>query len=498
MRASGVLMPIFSLSSPYGIGTLGKEAKDFIDFLKKSGQTYWQILPIGPTGFGNSPYQPFSSFAGNPYFIDFRLLTKEGYLKEEDYKNLDWGNDRNAIDYGKLYENKFKVLKIAAQNFKAEKSEKFEAFCKDNTYWLEDYASFMAIKDSLKGCDLYNWDQPIRLREERALNVKKEELSEEIFIYKAVQFFFFSQWEELKEYANENGIKIIGDIPIYVAPDGADVWSNPKQFQLDENLQRTSVAGCPPDAFCKDGQLWGNPLYDWDYMKKDGYSWWIKRMEMSLKLFDVVRIDHFRGFDEYYSIPATDKTAKNGIWRKGPGIDLFKKIEEMIGKANIIAEDLGFLTESVEELLENTGFPGMAVMQFGFNPNGESKYLPHNIGKNTVVYTGTHDNNTIEGWFKASDENTTKYCIDYLRLRKEEGYNWGFIKSAMATAADTCIFQMQDFMGLGKEARINSPGTDEGNWMWRIDGGCVNDWLANIIKETTEIYKRLPKKAIKK
>ena len=494
MRASGILMPIFSLPSPYGIGTLGKEAKGFIDFLEKSGQTYWQILPIGPTGFGDSPYQSFSSFAGNPYFIDLDILKNEGYLKEEDYKNIKWCEKDSAVDYGKLYENKFKVLKIAAQNFKRENKD-FVAFCEENEFWLEDYALFMAIKDSLNGCDLYNWEKPLRLRETAAIEKAKESLKEEIFVYKVIQYLFFSQWEEIKGYANEKGIKIIGDIPIYVAPDSADVWSYPCGFQLDKELCRTAVAGCPPDAFCKDGQLWGNPLYDWDYMKEDNYSWWCKRIENALKVFDVVRIDHFRAFDEYYSIPASSKTAAKGEWKAGPGKELFETIKEKIGDAPIIAEDLGFLTDSVEELLKATGFPGMAVLQFAFDPEDDNKYLPHNIDENTVVYTGTHDNNTIEGWVKNSNEKTLKFAVNYLRLKKEEGYNWGMMKAAMATRAKICILQMQDFMGLGEEARINRPSTDENNWQWRIDGGCLNDWLANIIKENVALYRRLPKKS---
>ena len=479
-------MPIFSLPSPYGIGTLGKAAKGFVDFLKEAGQSFWQILPIGHTGFGDSPYQSFSSFAGNPYFIDLDELAEAGLLKPselEEHKAL------GEIDYGKLFETRYPLFKKAFSRFLPNK--KYISFQKENADWLEDYALFMAIKDSKNGCDFYLWEEPLRKREPEALKRAEKELRAEVEFYKTLQFWFFEQWQEIKAYANKNGISIIGDIPIYTARDSADIWAQPEQFQLDKNGRLSSVAGVPPDAFSEDGQLWGNPLYDWNYMKKDNYDWWIRRIRTNAKLFDVVRIDHFRAFDEYFSIPANALSAKEGKWKKGPGIALFKRIKEELGKVNIIAEDLGILTKSVEKLLKKTGYPGMVVLQFAFSPEEESRYLPHNIEKNSVVYTGTHDNNTIECWFLEEEEETTEFCKKYLRLNEQEGHNWGMIKAALASPAETCILSMQDFMGLGSEARINTPSTDSGNWVWRIEGGCLNPWLSGIIREETEKYFRI-------
>ncbi len=486
MRKSGILMPVFSLPSPYGIGTLGKEALGFIDFLDEAGQSYWQILPIGHTGFGDSPYQAFSAFAGNPYFIDLDILKEQGLLTASE---LETHKSSGKIDYSELYKTRYPLFMKACSRFV--KTQKYESFCRKNAWWLDDYALFMAIKDSKSGCDFYGWEEELRKREEKSIIKIREVLKSQIENYKILQFWFFSQWEEVKKYANQKGISIIGDIPIYVSRDSADVWAEPEQFQLDKNGRLSSVAGVPPDAFSEDGQLWGNPLYDWDYMKKEGFSWWIRRIKAASEFFDVVRIDHFRAFDEYFSIPFEAKSAKEGEWKKGPGIELFEKIKEKLGNVKIIAEDLGILTDSVEELLEKTGYPGMAVLQFAFSPEEESRYLPHNIGKNSVIYTGTHDNNTIEGWFSEEDAETTEFCKKYLRLTPQEGNNWGMIRAAMMSRAETCILSMQDFMGLGSEARINIPSTDSGNWVWRIDGGCLNPWLSGIIREETEKYFRL-------
>ncbi len=492
MRENGILMPIFSLPSKYGIGTLGEAAYNFVDFLQKAGQSYWQILPIGRTGFGDSPYQSFSAFAGNPYFVDLTMLCDDGLLLENECKTADFGDSHFAVDYGKLYENRLPLLKKAAESFKEQKNAEYEIFLKENSFWLDDYALFMAIKNR-EGCDISHFPTPLLHRDAAALNTAFNELYEEIECEKIIQYFFFSQWKKLKKYANDRGVKIIGDIPIYVSYDSADVWAAPEMFLLDDDLKPTLVAGCPPDAFSADGQLWGNPLYDYDAMARDNFSWWCRRLHHAVTIFDVVRIDHFRGFESFYGIPYGDKTAANGKWYKGPDCKLFDAVHKKLGALPVIAEDLGHITAPVRKLLQHTGYPGMAVLQFAFDPNGDSRYLPHNITKNTVVYTGTHDNDTIAGYIANADEDERRFCIDYLRLNQSEGWHWGMIRSAMQTGADICIICMQDFMGLGSEARINTPSTDSGNWQWRIDGGCINDWLAGIIKDYTALYRRLGK-----
>lgn len=497
MRTSGILMHISSLSSPYGIGTLGKEAYDFVDFLKLSGQSIWQMLPIGPTSYGDSPYQSFSSFAGNPYFIDLRELTKSGYLEVGDYIELDWGKNPESVDYGKLYENRFSVLYKAYLKFLKKTPKQFDEFCKQNAFWLDDFALFMAVKDKNGGKAWFDWEKDLKFRRSGAIKKAETELSDKIGFYKFQQYMFFTQWNALKEYAHKNGITLLGDLPIYVSPDSADIWSEPEQFQLDDNLDLKFVAGCPPDAFSDDGQRWGNPLYDWDKMKSDGYYWWCKRIKFYSEIFDAIRIDHFRGFDEYFSIPSEDKTARNGKWRKGPGIDVFKAIKKECGEIPIIAEDLGFLTKSVKKLLSDTKFPGMKVLQFAFDSREESNYLPHLYPKNCVVYTGTHDNDTILGWIKNADKNDIKYAKDYMRLNEAEGYNWGMMKTALASTADTAILMMQDILGLGETARMNTPSTTENNWLWRIKGECLNSWLAEILYNVTKVYCRLPKEKTK-
>lgn len=489
MRNCGILMPIFSLSSPYGIGTFGKEAKDFIDFLKKAGQSYWQILPIGPTGYGDSPYQSFSAFAGNPYFIDFRLLQEDGLLEITDYNSIDFG-DGEKIDYEKLFYGRKTVLKKAFSRFKNSIPRDFDGFITQNAFWLNDYARFMVIKENI-ATSLFEFPIPLKWRDKTALAEIDSKYADEILYHKAVQYWFSKQWFELKSYANVNGIKIIGDIPIYVSPDSSDLWANKDEFLTDENGDPKEVAGCPPDVFSEDGQLWGNPIYDWDYAERTGYSWWCKRLEHSLSLYDVVRIDHFRGFDEYYSVKFGAENAVVGEWKKGPGKKLFDKFKTEFSELPIIAEDLGFMTESVEELLEYTGFPGMAVLQFAFDDKTvDSRYLPHNIKKNSVVYVGTHDNDTAVGWLKTLPNSSYNFCNDYLRLNAGEGANWGLIKTALASSADLCIITMQDILGYGSDKRINTPATEGGNWTVRIEGSCINDWLAGIVKELTELYFR--------
>ena len=498
MRTSGVLMPIFSLPSKYGIGTLGKSAFEFIDFLKKAGQSYWQILPTGVTGFGDSPYQSVSAFAGNPYFIDLDLLVEDGYITKNDVEALEWGKDYSKVDYEVLFNSKYQILRIAYKVFKNNIPADFEEFINENEHWLEDFALYSALKAYHGGASFDSWERGYLKRENEFIEKAKNELCEDIGFYKFVQYLFNKQWQALKKYANKNGVGIIGDIPIYVAYDSADVWSCPEQFQLDKDYTPKAVAGCPPDAFSDDGQLWGNPLYDWEYMKKDGFSWWIKRIEHCSKLFDVVRIDHFRAFSAYYSIPYGDENAKRGVWKECPGKELFDALKNKLGKLNIIAEDLGTIDDDVRKLLKYTGFPGMKVLQFAFDPESESSYLPHNIDKNCVVYTGTHDNNTIIGFMKSRTPSELKFIKEYLRINDNDSYNWTFIKSAMATCADTVIFQMQDFLGLDNSARINTPSTNENNWQWRIGEGCTNDWLAQIIYDITKLYYRSGKNNIDK
>lgn len=494
MRACGILMPIFSLSSKYGIGTFGKEAYDFVDFLAKAGQTYWQILPLNPTNYGDSPYQSFSSFAGNPYFIDIVELIKEGLITESQADSFDFGDDDESIDYGKLYENRLKLLKLSFNNFKPDRN--FIKFAHENSFWLDDYALFMALKNAHNDKPWQTWDKSLKFRDNEALKKARIKYSKDIEFYKYIQYKFDEQWIKLKKYANENGIFIIGDVPIYVALDSADVWSDPKQFLLDEDLIPTVVAGCPPDAFSTEGQLWGNPIYNWTLMEKDGYRWWKKYLGNALKRYNVIRIDHFRGFESYYTIPYGNKNAKSGKWVKGPDIKLFNAFKSEFGEnLPIIAEDLGFLTPEVYKMLDTAGFPGMKVLQFAFDPSLDSDYLPHKFDKNCVVYTGTHDNDTILGWLTSADENEVKIAEQYLNCNTKDGFNWAMIRAALMSVADTCILMMADIIGLDSKARINVPSTVGGNWKWRIKGECINDWLADILLKQTEIYGRLPKKS---
>lgn len=495
-RSAGVIMHIASLPGKFGIGTFGKEAYEYVEFLYKSGMRYWQILPLGQTGYGDSPYQSFSAFAGNPYFIDFDILKDEGILSKAEYINENYGDNEEYIDYGLLFNIKYIVLRRAYENFKKSHNfllkEYFESFKEENNWWLDNYSLYMAIKGKFNLASWQEWDDDIKKRRPEAIELYRNELSDEIEFWSFIQFLFFKQWNELKSYANEKGIKIIGDMPIYVAEDSADVWSNPEAYLIyEETLKPISIAGCPPDAFSETGQLWGNPLYDWNYMEKTGYKWWIKRVEESLKIYDVVRIDHFRGFESYWEIPYGDTTAINGEWVKGPGIKLFNAIKESLGEINVIAEDLGFLTNEVKEFLEETGFPGMKVLQFAFDEREESNYLPHTYTNNCIAYTGTHDNDTFRGWFELTgNKSDVKYCKEYLALTEEEGYNWGFIRGAWASVADVSIALMQDFLNLGNETRVNFPSTLGGNWKWRIKEGSYNTELADKIYKYTKMYGR--------
>lgn len=491
MRKSGVLLPVSSIPSKYGIGTFSKQAYEFIDLLAQAGQTYWQILPLGPTGYGDSPYQSFSTFAGNPYYIDLETLIDDGYLTKKDCDKYDFGDNAEYIDYEKVYLSRFKVLRTAFENSNIEKDEQFLDFIDKNSYWLDDYALYMAVKNSFGGVSWIEWDEDIKVRKKAALAKYREEYKLEIAFYQFQQFIFAKQWTALKKYANEKNIQIIGDIPIYVAFDSADTWANPELFQLDEDCVPVAVAGCPPDSFSATGQLWGNPLYRWDYHKKTDYDWWMKRIAYCYQLYDVVRIDHFRGFDEYYSIPYGDETAEFGHWEKGPGYDIFKTMKEKLGKKAVIAEDLGFLTKSVLRLVKKTGYPGMKILQFAFDSREESDYLPHNYTANSVVYTGTHDNDTVIGWFGSLNRHDKAFAKRYLNTRTNKDIQWEFIRAAMASVSDTCIIPMQDYLGLGAEARINIPSTLGLNWKWRMLPGAFDEELALRIKNMTKLYGRL-------
>ncbi len=492
MRASGVLLPVSALPSKYGIGSFSKEAFEFVDQLKEAGQRYWQILPLGPTGYGDSPYQSFSTYAGNPYYIDLETLTEEGLLTREECDACDFGDNDQYIDYEKIYYERFDILRKAFERFVPE--EDFEKFTEENSWWLEDYSLYMAVKNSLKGISWIEWEEDLKQRKPEVLEEKRKELAEEIQFVRFQQYEFSKQWKKLKDYANESGIRIIGDIPIYVAFDSADTWANPQLFQFDEECTPLAVAGCPPDAFSATGQLWGNPLYRWDYHKETGFKWWIQRLRYCFKLYDVVRVDHFRGFDEYYAIPYGDKTAEFGKWQKGPGIELFEAVKKELGETDIIAEDLGYLTESVLKLVRDTGYPGMKVLQFAFDSREESDYLPHNYGHNCVVYTGTHDNNTILGWIDEMAPEDKALAVKYMNnahTPKEE-LPWDFIRLALASVADLAVIPIQDYLCLGGEARINKPSTLGNNWKWRLLSGQITEELTEKMYDMTKLYGRLP------
>lgn len=494
MRTSGVLMHLTSLPSPHGIGTMGAAARSFVDFLADAGQTYWQLLPICPTSFGDSPYQTFSTFAGNPYLIDLDELADQGLLERAEYEPLNWGDDPASVDYGLLYRTRYPVLRAACARFLGRPAEGYAAFCVENAFWLEDYALFMAIKERHGGAPWQEWAEPLRRRDAPALNAARAELEGEVAFWRAAQFLFFRQWRALKEYANGRGVSIIGDLPIYVSGDSVDVWASPEQFQLDENLLPTEVAGCPPDGFSAEGQLWGNPLFRWDHMEKSGFSWWVRRIGYQCNIYDVLRIDHFRGFDSYYAIPYGAATARDGVWRAGPGMKLFRAVKAVLGKRSIIAEDLGFLTPSVRQLLADSGFPGMKVLEFAFDSRegSGSDYLPHNFVRHCVAYTGTHDNETILGWMESAPAADVAYARAYLRIDEREGANWTMMRGIWASVADTAVVQMQDLLGLGREGRMNEPSTVGKNWKWRALPGFTTSELARRLRSEAEIYCRVP------
>lgn len=493
MRKNGILMHISSLASPYGIGTMGKEARVFVDFLKKSGQSYWQLLPICPTSYGDSPYQSYSTFAGNPYFIDLDMLCEQGLLYKEEYESIDWENTTDRVNFGAMYEKRYPVLHKAAERFLEHPSEDFSEFCEENAGWLHNFALFMTLKDVHCGAPWWEWSAPLRNCDDEALlNIQKEH-QQEILFWKALQYLFFRQWKELKAYANESGIQIIGDLPIYVSLDSVDVWSQPELFQLDDNKIPKEVAGCPPDGFSADGQLWGNPLYDWEFMAKDDYAWWVNRIDYLCNVYDTLRIDHFRGFDAYYAIPYGNTTAKGGRWKQGPGMALFTAVERAIGRKPIIAEDLGFLTESVHRLLQDSGFPGMKVLEFAFDSRDASgnTYLPHNFIPHCIAYAGTHDNESVLGWMETADASDVAYAKEYLHLTREEGYHWGMMRGLWSSVAELTIVQAQDILGLGSESRMNTPSTVGSNWQWRAEPDAFTSELAQKLYGQMQLYGRL-------
>ena len=489
MRESGILMHITSLPGPYGIGAMGKEAYHFVDFLEKAGQSCWQILPLTPTGYGDSPYQSFGACAGNPYLIDLDTLVAEGLLKKKELRSITWSQSTDRVDFGIQYEQRLAVLALACGRFVP--GEEYEAFLAENQSWLPDYALFMALKDENGGKPWLDWPEDVKLRKPEALEEKRKELSEAIARQYFLQYQFDRQWKALRGYANEKGIRIIGDVPIYVPLDSVDVWANPQLFQLDETRRPEVVAGCPPDSFTADGQLWGNPIYDWKTMAKNGYRWWIHRLEAAAKMYDVVRIDHFRGFESYWAVPTGDKTARGGKWVKGPGLDFIRTIQKALPKLDFIAEDLGYVTPEVRQLQLDSGYPGMKVMEFAFDSREESDYLPHLYPVDSICYTGTHDNVTLKQWFDEASKEDVAYAKAYLGLNKEEGCIWGMIRGAMSSVSRLCVVQMQDYLELGKPARMNFPGTlSSANWTWRAKKGFDSDALAQRIYKLTKLYGR--------
>lgn len=483
-------MHISSLPGPYGIGDFGKSAYDFVDFLDRANQREWQILPLGITGYGDSPYQNFSAFAGNPYFIDLNELLEKGFIEKEEMENLPLGDDPERVDYGILYKNKMELLRRAYKRAYRVIGSDLKAFYEEEKRWLRDYALFMAIKADHKGISWLRWPSDYKdIHSEVVLEFEKNH-EKEMYFHVFIQYYFFKQWKKLKNYANDKNIRIIGDIPIYVAEDSSDVWGNSQLFKVDAEFVPITVAGCPPDAFSVTGQLWGNPIYNWEVMEQEGYKWWVERIRASFEIYDMVRIDHFRGFEAYWEIKNGAENAVHGQWTKGPNMKLFKKIKEELGELDIIAEDLGFLTEEVYELIEETGYPGMKVLQFAFDPREESDYLPHTYDRNAVVYTGTHDNETIIGWSRTVKSEDMIHAGEYLKLSYEEGINWGFIRGAYGSVANLCVIPMQDFLGLGNEARMNIPSTLGNNWIWRMKENELTDELADKIAKLTRMYGR--------
>lgn len=491
MRNSGILLHISSLPSPYGIGSLGREAFAFVDFLARAGQRYWQTLPIGPTGYGDSPYQSYSTFAGNPYFIDLDLLAEEGLLEPAALRAVEWGEDPARVDYGSLWENRFRVLRQAFSRAIDRDRQAVDAFCARESGWLEDYALYMSVKSEQNHLPLEEWPEKLRRRDAAALLAAGERLKEDVSFWKWIQFRFWGQWNRLRSYAAQKNVLLIGDLPFYVARDSADVWVHPRIFQLDSQGLPKAAAGCPPDCFNADGQLWGNPLYDWDCLRGQGYGWWIDRIKGAFRAFDLVRIDHFRGFESYYSIPAGHNDAKRGRWMPGPGMDFFRALKRECPDPPIIAEDLGAAIGNTRRLLQETGFPGMKVLQFAFDPEEDSEFLPHHHHSNCVAYIGTHDNDTLMGWLESARPEVRDFARRYMGLPNGAAQEVeGWIRTLFMSCADRAILTMQDLIHQPAGARMNTPSTALGNWRWRLRPGEVNPWLADRLLEMTTLYRR--------
>ncbi len=494
-RSCGIVMAVSSLPSPYGIGTFGRAAFHFADFLADAGVRYWQMLPLGPTSYGDSPYQSFSSYAGNPYFIDPDQLIEDGLLTRAEVEACEWGYNPRYVDYGKIYASRFRLLTLAKERGFERDREAVQAFERENSRWLPDYCLYMACKRYFDMSSWQEWPEDIRLRRPEAMERYRAERREDIELFTYIQFLFFKQWNRLRDYVHGKGLKIIGDVPIYVALDSADVWAEPHFFQLDEDNVPLAVAGVPPDYFSEDGQLWGNPLYRWDAMQADGFGWWIRRIDGAGKLYDVIRIDHFRGFDTYWSVPKEAETARPGHWRRGPGMNLIGVINGWFPELEFIAEDLGTPMPSVDKLLADSGWPGMKVLEFAFDPKEPSNYLPHNHKKNCVCYTATHDNSPLMAWWEDQPEAVKDYVRRYLDIRPGDPFNWAMLRAGMMSVSKLFMAQMQDYLGLGRYHTMNNPGTTEGNWQWRMLEGEDSPELAEKIHALALLYDRIERPA---
>ena len=488
-RSAGILLPVSCLPSKYGIGSLGEAARRWVDFLHDAKQGYWQILPLNPTGFGDSPYQSFSAFAGNPYFIDFDELNGEGLLEESEYKSIRWSESKKLVDYGALYRHRGKVLRKAFSRFSDNAA--LDSFIGLNK-WLGDYGLYMVIKESQGNRSWIEWEKPLRTRQADVIDKIKSESSDDIRFHAFVQYKFYCQWKSIKEYSNNRGIQIIGDIPIYVSMDSTDVWAHPHMYQLDDDYMPTEVSGCPPDSFASGGQLWGNPLYDWEKMSENGFLWWIERLRRNFELYDVIRLDHFRGLESYFAIPYGDDTAKRGVWKPGPGRSFIDAVRLAVKDAKLIAEDLGYLTDEVYELLQYSGFPGMKLIQYAFDDREAGNYLPYNYTENTVVYPGTHDNDTLKGWVGSAPGRCVRDALDYTGTCCRKELPDEMIRLTFQTSSRLAVIPMQDWLGLGSKARLNTPSTIGGlNWRWRMCDRHLTPQLAGKIANITTIYGRM-------